>query len=63
MLDSQDLKIGTPIMDTGPLLGQLNNLINSLGVGVAQAQSILAGLGFDAEVEEIPVNETVQRTF
>lgn len=63
MLDSQDLKIGSPIMDNAPLLASLNDLINSVGMSVSQAQSLLAGLGFDAKVKEVDSKpSTVKRT-
>ena len=53
---NNELKLGR--VDDTELLASLTQIINSVEMTSTQAQSLLAGMGFDAEVEEVPVTET-----
>ena len=61
MVNSKELEFG-PVNDTA-LLSSLEGVINSLTNDVGEAQRILAGLGFDATVKPVDVEETTTRTY
>lgn len=50
MLEDGQLRVGDNI-DDGPLVDALNHIINSVATTEAEAEKILADMGFDAEVE------------
>lgn len=55
MLDNNELQIGA--IDDGPLMESLNKIINSVAMTTEQAEALLATMGFDAEVEDEPLQK------
>lgn len=49
-INFDDIEIGASL-DDAEFLASLSNMLNDLGVGVDEAQTILQGLGIDAQVE------------
>ena len=58
--DSRSFKVGVGIDDT-EFIANCNNIIAKAGMTAEEAQAYFAAMGYDANIKEITVNDTVQR--
>ena len=58
----EDIEIGAYI-DDADAIQAMNELINAAGMTAEQAQDLLAGMGIDAEVEQVSVPESQKQAF
>jgi hypothetical protein len=58
----EDLEIGADL-NTEAALQEMTNLINAADMTAQQATDLLASMGIDAEVEEVPIEQTDDKTY